>query len=174
MLRFGPNGATVRVDGGRPKSRGRPPAAFWGTGRWGERRRFQKRGFPRVWTLEWVQAGSAGGQCRWLGVDAPKPHERGAGSAGDQCLRLGVDAPKPHEQGARQCRRPAPLARWSRKTAPRAGGGLASFRFCSGGKAHTRRTAQEQGPAACGVYGDGEMGKTEAFPEKGIPKGLDS
>ena len=79
MLRFGPNGATVRVDGGRPKSRGRPPAG-------------------------------------------------------------------------RQCRRPVPSARWSRKTAPRAGGGLASFRFCSGGKAHTRRTAQEQGPSACGGW----------------------
>ena len=176
---------------------------FGGRGDGGKRRRFQKRGFPRVWTLEWVQADSAGDQCRWLGVDAPKPHE----------------------QGGRQCRRPVPLARWSRKSAPRAGGrtcfvsflfrrqsaytaagpragacrlragsagdqclrrvgharppheqggGLASFRFCSGGRAHTRQQAHEQGPAACGVFGDGEMGKTEAFPEKGIPKGLDS
>ena len=132
MLRFVSVPAVERTHGGRPKSRGRPPAAFWGTGRWGgKRRRFQKRGFPRVWTLEWVRAGSAGGQC----------------------LRLGVDAPKPHEQGGRQCRRPVPLARWSRKTAPRAGGGLASFRFCSGGRAHTRRQAHEQGPAACGVFG---------------------
>ena len=29
----------------------------------------------------------------------------------------------------------------------------ASFRFCSGGRAHTRRQAHEQGPAACGVFG---------------------
>ena len=31
-LRCVPFGAMVRVDGGRPTSRGLPPAAFWGTG----------------------------------------------------------------------------------------------------------------------------------------------
>ena len=33
MLRFVPLGAVERADGGRPTSRGLPPAAFWGTGR---------------------------------------------------------------------------------------------------------------------------------------------
>ena len=31
MLRFVPNGAVVGVDGGKPTSRGLPPAAFWET-----------------------------------------------------------------------------------------------------------------------------------------------
>ena len=82
----------------------------------------------------------------------PSPTRRGAGGAGSQCLRLRVHAPKPHEQGGRQCRQPVPLAPCSRTQAPRAGGLGASFRFCSGSSAHTRRTAQEQGPSACGGW----------------------
>ena len=35
MLLFVPVGAVVGVDGGKPTSRGLPPAAFWGTGRCG-------------------------------------------------------------------------------------------------------------------------------------------
>ena len=35
MLLFVPNGAVMEVDGGKPTSRGLPPAAFWGTGRFG-------------------------------------------------------------------------------------------------------------------------------------------
>ena len=99
MLRFGPNGATVRVDGGRPKSRGRPPAG-------------------------------------------------------------------------RQCRRPVPSATCSRTQAPRVGGLGAAFRFYSGDRAYTRRTAQEQGPSACGVLGDGETDAMEVVFQKGILKGL--
>ena len=88
--------AVERIHGDRPTSRGLPPAAFLGTGRWGKRRRFQKRGFPRVWTLEWVQAGSAGGQRRWLRIHAPKPHEQGAG-----VLRFGSDEATVRADGGR-------------------------------------------------------------------------
>ena len=49
----------------------------------------------------------------------------------------------------------------------------ASFRFCSGGKAHTRQTAHEQGPSACGGWETGAAGETVAVPQKGILKGLD-
>src|SRR5699024_2421272 len=43
VLRFVPNGAVERVDGGRPTSRGRPPAAFWGRGDGENGRWFPKR-----------------------------------------------------------------------------------------------------------------------------------
>ena len=33
-----------------------------------------------------------------------------------------------------------------------------------------RRQAHEQGPAACGVLGDGGRGKTEAVPKKGFSR----
>ena len=61
----------------------------------------------------------------------------------------------PHEQGGRQCRRPAPSARGRRAQAPRVGGLGALFRSDWGGEASRRRQAHEQGPAACGVFGDG-------------------
>ena len=48
----------------------------------------------------------------------------------------------------------------------------ASLRFLRGGRGRRRRQAHEQGLAACGVLGDGEAGKDEAGPPKGIPKGL--
>ena len=41
MLRFVPNGAVMEVDGGKPTSRGLPPAAFWETGRWRMRMRWK-------------------------------------------------------------------------------------------------------------------------------------
>ena len=43
MLRFVPVGAVAGVDGGRPASRGLPPAAFWGPGIGGERADSPKR-----------------------------------------------------------------------------------------------------------------------------------
>ena len=36
MLRFGPNGAVVEADGGRPTSRGLPACGVLGTGRRGK------------------------------------------------------------------------------------------------------------------------------------------
>ena len=109
LLRFVSVPAVKRIHGGRPKSRGLPPAAFMGTGRWGKRRRFQKRGFPRVWTLEWVQAGSAGGQRRWLRIHAPKPHEQGAG-----VLRFGLDEATVRADGGRG----EVKGGWGRRRAP--------------------------------------------------------
>ena len=49
----------------------------------------------------------------------------------------------------------------------------AAFRFYSGDRAYTRRTAHEQGPSACGVLGDGETDAMEVVFQKGILKGLD-
>ena len=46
MLRFVPKGAVKGIDGGRPTSRGLPPAAL-GDGAAGKRRPFPKKGFPR-------------------------------------------------------------------------------------------------------------------------------
>ena len=46
----------------------------------------------------------------------------------------------------------------------------ASFRFCSGGKAHTRQTAHEQGPSACGGWETGAAGETVAVPKKGFSR----
>ena len=57
----------------------------------------------------------------------------------------------------RQCRRPAPLALCSRAQAPRAGGLGAAFRFGWGGGGSRRRQAHEQGPAACGAFGDAAL-----------------
>ena len=109
LLRFVSVPAAERIHGSRPTSRGLPPAAFLGTGRWGKRRRFQKRGFPRVWTLEWVQAGSAGGQRRWLRIHAPKPHEQWAG-----VLRFGLDEATVRADGGRG----EVKGGWGRRRAP--------------------------------------------------------
>ena len=49
------------VDGGRPTSMGRPPAAFWG-----KLLPFPKKGFSRVWTLERVRAEPAVPPAGWL------------------------------------------------------------------------------------------------------------
>ena len=57
----------------------------------------------------------------------------------------------------RQCRRPAPSAPCSRAQAPRAGGLGAAFRFGWGGGGSRRRQAHEQGPAACGAFGDAAL-----------------
>ena len=57
----------------------------------------------------------------------------------------------------RQCRRPAPSAPCSRAQAPRAGGLGAAFRFGWGGEGSRRRQAHEQGPAACGAFGDAAL-----------------
>ena len=43
VLRFVPHGAETGEDGGKPTSRGLPPAAFWGTGDGERRGRSQKR-----------------------------------------------------------------------------------------------------------------------------------
>ena len=59
MLRFGSVGAGMGVDGGRPTSRGLPPAAL-GDEATGKRPPFPKKGFSRVWTLERVRAEPAG------------------------------------------------------------------------------------------------------------------
>ena len=48
MLRFGSDGAMEGVDGGRPTSRGLPPAAFWGDGGCGKTAAVPKKGFSRV------------------------------------------------------------------------------------------------------------------------------
>ena len=151
-----------RIHGGRPTSRGRPPCGGfggWETGRWG---RLPPKGFSRVWTLERVRAGSAGGQCLRLGFTHPSPMSRGLGCFVSFLFRrqsaYTADGPR---AGGRQCRRPVPLAPYSRAQAPRAGGLGASFRFCSGGRAHTRRTAHVQGPSACGGRGTGDGGKTD-------------
>ena len=109
LLRFVSVRVAERIHGSRPTSRGLPPAAFLGTGRWGKRRRFQKRGFPRVWTLERVQAGSAGGQRRWLRIHAPKPHEQGAG-----VLRFGSDEATVRADGGRG----EVKGGWGRRRAP--------------------------------------------------------
>ena len=58
----------------------------------------------------------------------------------------------------------------SRAQAPRAGGLGAAFRFCSGGRAHTRRTAHEQGPSACGSFGGWETGRWGRLPPKGFSR----
>ena len=47
-LRFVPVGAVKRVDGGRPTSRGLPPAALGDGGR-GEMAAVPQKGFSRVW-----------------------------------------------------------------------------------------------------------------------------
>ena len=60
VLRFVPVGAVKRVHGGRPTSRGLPPAAVWETGKRGRWPPFPKKGFSRVWTLERVRAEPAG------------------------------------------------------------------------------------------------------------------
>ena len=44
------------------------------------------------------------------------------------------------------------------------------FRSGWGGGCSRRRQAHEQGPAACGVLGDGGRGKTEAIPKKGFSR----
>ena len=64
-FRFCP--AAERIHGGRPTSRGRPPAAFWGTGDGGKRTLLPKKGFSRVWTLERVRAEPAGLPAGWWG-----------------------------------------------------------------------------------------------------------
>ena len=61
MLRFVPVGAVERVHGGRPTSRGLPPAVFWG-----KLLPFPKKGFSRVWTLERVRAEPAVPPAGWL------------------------------------------------------------------------------------------------------------
>ena len=65
MLRFVPNGAVVGVDGGKPTSRGLPPAAL-GDGGAGKRLPLPKKGFSRVWTLERVRAEPAGLPAGWF------------------------------------------------------------------------------------------------------------
>ena len=68
MLRFVPKGAVKGIDGGRPTSRGLPPAAFWGMGAAGKRLPLPKKGFSRVWTLERVRAEPAVLPAGWWGV----------------------------------------------------------------------------------------------------------
>ena len=66
LLRFGSLGAMARVDGGKPTSRGLPPAAL-GTGAAGKQRLpSPKKGFSRVWTLERVRAEPAVLPAGWL------------------------------------------------------------------------------------------------------------
>ena len=67
MLRFVPNGAVVGVDGGKPTSRGLPPAAL-GDGGAVKRLPLPKMGFSRVWTLERVRAEPAVLPAGWWGV----------------------------------------------------------------------------------------------------------
>ena len=71
LLRCVPFGAMVRVDGGRPTSRGLSPAAFWGTGD-GKTGLFPKKGFSRVWTLERVRAEPAVLPAGWQGERAAR------------------------------------------------------------------------------------------------------
>ena len=66
MLRFVPNGAVVGVDGGKPTSRGLPPAAL-GDGGAVKRLPLPKMGFSRVWTLERVRAEPAVPPAGWWG-----------------------------------------------------------------------------------------------------------
>ena len=67
----------------------------------GRRGLFPKKGFSRVWTLERVRAGRAGGHCRWLHGDADPPHEQGAGLL--RCVPFGamvrVDGGRPTSRG---------------------------------------------------------------------------
>ena len=69
---------------------------FGGRGDGGKRRLFPKKGFSRVWTLERVRAGSAGGQCLWRRIHAPKANEQGAG-----VLRFGLDEATVRADGGR-------------------------------------------------------------------------
>ena len=115
--------------------------------------------------------GSAASQRLRLRIHAPKPHAQGGRRCRQPVPLARIHAPKPHEQGGRRCRQPVPLAPCSRTQAPRAGGLGASFRFCSGSSAHTRRTAQEQGPSACGGFGrTGRWGNGVRFPAFSSPK----
>ena len=57
MLRFVPKGAVKGIDGGRPTSRGRPPAAFGGRGR-GKTEAVPQKGIPKG-LIPWAGAGRA-------------------------------------------------------------------------------------------------------------------
>ena len=65
MLRFGPNGAVEGIDGGKPTSRGLPPAAFEGRER-GKAEAVPKKGFSRDESLERVRAEPAVLPAGWL------------------------------------------------------------------------------------------------------------
>ena len=90
------------------------------------------------------------------------PHEQGAWALrfvpnGAVCV---CDGGRPTSRGlspaGRQCRQPEPSAPCRRAHAPRAGGMGASFRSEWGGLCMRRRQAHEQGPAACGGWGEGK------------------
>ena len=104
VLRFGSVPAVVRIHGGRPKSRGRPPAAV-GNGR---RRRWRCIHAPKP-------RAKGGRRCRQpvplARIHAPKPHEQGGRQCRQPVPLARIHAPKPHAQGGRQCRQPVPLAR---------------------------------------------------------------
>ena len=68
MLRFVPNGVAVGVDGGKPTSRGLPPAAFWETGCFGS---MQTHPHP-------TSRGAAVPQAVGAGLTHPSPKSRGA------------------------------------------------------------------------------------------------
>ena len=65
MLLFVPNGVVVGVDGGKPTSRGLPPAAFEGRER-GKAEAVPKKGFSRDESLERVRAEPAVPPAGWL------------------------------------------------------------------------------------------------------------
>ena len=117
VLRFGSVPAVVRIHGGRPTSRGRPPAAFFGGTGGGAvgcvfthpspaRRGRQCRQPAPSAPYSRAQAPRAGGPAVPAAsafgsvFTRPSPTSRWGGRAACQCLWLRVHAPKPHEQGA--------------------------------------------------------------------------
>ena len=117
---------------------------------------------PEHFRQAFSAAGSGRGKGRWESQHRPAEKDRrkettNPHSAFSMLERRALSSVKRRSPPGRRCRQPVPSARWLRKPAPRAGGGLASFRFLFSDRTHTRRQAHEQGPAACGVGEDEEM-----------------
>ena len=143
VLRFGPVGAMMRIDDGKPTSRGLPPAC-----------RQCRRPVPSARSRRRPAPSSGGGSAAFRSE-----------WNGRACRRR-----QAHEQGPAACGPavPAASAVGDVFTHPSpTSRGLGCFvSFLSGGRVRTRRTAHEQGPSACGVLGDGRRGDERRSPKR--------